>query len=875
MPRFRVLHQQLRRRVRALLSREALERELDDELRFHLEMEVEYNLRRGLDPVEARTAALREFGGMNRIKEEAREARGVSALDDVGRDFRLATRSLRRTPVYTMVAVLTIALGIGVTTAVFSVVDGVLLRALPYPQPEKLVHLYERNERYPRNRWAGANLHDVRTNTRSFSSLAGYSAGNTTLLGADEPLRARVTAVTTDFFDVLGARPLLGRSLTRDDGTAGSQPVAIVSHRFWQTALGGDSAFAGRLLRAAGESFPVVGVMPPGFSFPADVDLWVTSYDDNPHRTTHNWSVIGRLGPGATIASASAEVDALLARRKAEFGKDMDAEGVAMTGLHDALTATSRKTVLIFFGAVVCVLLVVCVNLASANLARGEARQRELAVRTALGASRGRLVRQILTENMALSILGGVLGAVLAVFLTRAFIQWGGDAIPPFADVRVDGRVLLFGALASILTGVLIGLAPAWQSTTDLRGAIGGAAANPGARRLRSRALLISSEVALAFALLTGAGLLLRSMQHVLGERAGFDVDGIVTADIALPRSTYGDTLSIASFFDRLLPDLRTIPGVQSVGMINQIPLGGLSYNSRLHIDGSEELKAQASYRVVDSTYFATLGIPLMRGRRFTAADRMGAPHVTVINETMAKTVWPDGDALGRRVRPPGMDAHGHEWLTVVGVVGDVRHGSLEQAPEPEMYIHYAQRPERLPQGATVVVRAGTPSAQLATTMRERVRALDANVPVRMSTMAALLSTSTASRRFSTLVLSGFAALALLLAALGIYGVLAYSVAQRQREIGVRMALGAHHGVVRRMVLRDAMRAVLPGIAIGAVLALVLAGVLRSLLYGVGPVDVASYAGAALILTAVALLASWIPARRATRVDPLIAIRAE
>ena len=875
MPSLRVLRERVRRRARALLARDAVERELDDELRFHLEMEVEYNIRRGLDPGEARRAALREFGGMNRIKEEARGARGVSAVEDLGRDLRLAGRSLRRTPVYTAVALLTIALGIGVTTAVFSVVDGVLLRPLPYPGPERIVRLYERNERFPRNAWAAANFHDVRAATRTLTSVAYYSAWTSTVLGADEPLRARTAAISGDFFKVLGVQPVMGRTLTAEEGMPGGQSVAIVSHRFWQTALGGDSAFARRLLRVSSESYPVVGVMPPGFSFPSAVDFWVNTYDETPARTAHNWSVIGRLAPGATVASATAEIDAILGRRKAELGNAMDADGVAITELHEALATTSRKTVLILFGAVGCVLLVVCVNLASGNLARGESRQRELAVRTALGASRGRLVRQILTENLLLSVIGGAIGAALAVGLTGLFVQFSGGAIPPFADVRVDGRVLLFGAVISVVTGLLIGLAPAWHTTHDLRGAISGAPVNPAAPRRRSRAVLIATEVALAFALLAGAGLLIRSMQQVLGERAGFDVDGIVTTDIALPRTTYGDTLAIAGFFDRLLPAMRTIPGAQSVGMISQIPLGGADHNTSLHVDGSTDFPAEASYRVVDSTYFTAMGIPLVRGRRFSAGDRLGAPHVTLINETMANRFWPKGDAIGHRVRPPGMDLHAQDWLTIVGIVGDVRHGGLEAPPEPEMYIHYAQRPERLPEGATLVIRTAAPSAQLASAIRERVRALDPNVPVRVSTMAELLTTSTASRRFSTVVLSSFAVLALLLAALGIYGVLAYSVAQRQREIGVRMALGAHQGMVRRMVLRDAMRAVLPGLAVGVALAVGLAGVLRSLLYGVGTADVTSYVGAAVILTVVAVLAAWIPARRATRVDPLIAIRAE
>jgi putative ABC transport system permease protein len=521
------------------------------------------------------------------------------------------------------------------------------------------------------------------------------------------------------------------------------------------------------------------------------------------------------------------------------------------------------------------VLLVACVNLASANLARGETRRREYAVRTALGAGRGRIVRQVLTENLLLAVVGGAVGSVVAWGLTRGLVALGTGTLPRYAEVYVDGRVLAFAAAASLLTGIVVGLAPAWQVTRDLRGAIsaGGRAGIEGGR-LRARGLLIGAEVALAVALLTGAGLLVKSLNTLLGEDIGIHTDGVLAADLSLP-DTYRDTARVTAFFDLALPAVRAIPGVTSAGLISSLPIVGSGGNSMFAIDGGTDLPGSTNYRVVDSAYFRTLGIPLTMGRGFSADDRSGAPHVVVINRAMANKFWPGISPLGHRIRFPGMDRHPSLWLTIVGVVADVRGDALDAPASPESFISSAQRPETLARMATLVVRSSLPAGQVATAVAQRVHALDANVLVRSAPLTARIGQSVAPRRFSTVVLSTFAALALALAAIGIYGVLAYVVAQRQREIGVRMALGAERRTVRGMVLLDAMRAVLPGLVVGLVGAFALTRFLRGLLYGVQPTDPTVFAIVALVLTAVALLASWIPARRATRVDPLIAMRAD
>jgi putative ABC transport system permease protein len=873
----------LLRRLRALVGRRAAERDLDDELRFHLDMEIEHNVSLGLSTETARRTALHDFGGVARVKDDARDARGLRLLEDLLRDLRLAARALRRSPAYTLVALLTLALGIGATTAVFTVVDGVLLRPLPYVEPDRLVRLFERTDGGDHTDFAGANFHDLQRESRTLQRVAFFGSGDATVLGAAQPLRVQAASVSAHFFDVLGVRPLMGRTFLPDEPISLAALPTVVSYRFWQSVLGGDPAFARRTLRAEGATLRIVGVMPPEFDYPAGVDLWGLTEDDNPYRTAHNWSVFGRLAPDATIEQARAELDAQFGRLKAELGKEIDAEGVTVEPLHAYLARAARTTLLVLMGAVGFVLLIACVNLASANLARGEVRQRELALRTAIGADRGRLVRQLLTENLLLAAIGGALGVAVAWALVRAVVALAPDALPTFAHPRLDLRVMAFALFATLLTALLIGIAPALQSTRDLRGAIGqGASGAVGPRRRRTRNLLIATEVAFALALLAGAGLLVRSLRTLLAQDPGFRSAGVLTVDLTLPAESYdgdpatigGDTLKIAGFYDRTLAALRAIPGVAGASVVNQVPLGGGGMGSGFMLDGGTEIAGAADYVVIDTAYFHTLGIPLLRGRALDASDRAGTPHVVVINRAMAEKYWPGASPLGHRLRLPGMDAHRDEWLTVVGVVENVRHRGLDEPAEPAMFLAYAQRPERLLYGTLVVKVAGSATA-VAPAIREALRATDADVPATLGTLAALVDASVASRRFAAVVLTSFAALALFLAAIGIYGVLAFAVAQRQREIGVRMALGARHATVRGMVLREAMGAVGIGLAVGLMAAVALTRVLRSLLFGVRETDPLTFATVAALLALVALLAAWIPARRATRVDPMIAIRAD
>lgn len=873
------LARRLRTRLRALTDRRGAERDLDDELQFHLDMETEHLMRMGLSERDARHRARREFGGVERYRDESRDARGVGPIEDVLRDVKVGARSLRRAPGFALVSIFTVALGIGATTAAFSIIDGILLRPLPYPRPNDLVRIYERSADYPASSFGAANFADLERNTRTLRTAAYYASGFETVLGLSQPLRVGVARTSERFFDVMGVRPAAGRGFLPGEGKGVDRDAVVISDHFWRTWLNARPDWRDRLVRLDGGTLRIIGIMPPGFSFPTGTDLWVIGADDNPSRTTHNWSVIGRLRTGYSMDDTRAELDQLFATMKRQLGKDMDAEGVTVRSLHEAMTLRVRTLCYILLAAVGLVLLVACTNLASANLARGESQQREIAVRASLGASRGRLVRQLATEKILLCFIGGLLGVALAWILVRVAVVLGAGTLPTFASLTVDQRVMAFGLGMAVVTGLLTGVVPALRVTSNLRSS---ASSGGGAGRVTVlRGPLIAAEVALATMLVIGAGLFLRSFGQLMSQDPGYAVDQVVLGTVSLPSGTYsnrgggyGDTLAIPRFFSLALARLRATPGVRTVALINQVPLGPYSFGTRVAVDGGTMLTRDGiDYRVVDSAYFEAMGIPVLRGRVFTSADRSGAEHVVIVNTATAEQLWPGQNPLGHRIRPPGMDLHKDVWLTVVGVVENGRQDGLDQPPPTQMYVHYLQRPERL-QSGNIVLR-GNSLAVATPAIRAAVAEADKDALVELTTMEALLGQSVASRRFSMTVVSAFSSLALFLAAVGIYGVLAYAVVQRQREIGVRMAIGLSRGGVARLILADAMRAVVPGLGLGLIGAFIAARFIQSMLYGVTTGDPITYVVTPIVIIATALLASLWPASRASRVDPMIAMRAD
>ncbi|HJR43669.1 MAG TPA: ABC transporter permease [Gemmatimonadaceae bacterium] len=865
----------VRRLVRAIFRRR-VDRELDDELRFHLEMQTGKNIERGMRPDDARVLAERELGRVDRHKDDVRALAGRPLLAGLGWDARFAVRVLRRSPAFTLVAVLTLALGIGATTAIFTVVDVVLLRPLDYPEAERLVTLRERTTRgqslvsYP-------NLRDWRERSRSFEAIASFRGGPSTIIGGSEPVRADAVAVSGDFFGVLRARAAAGRALQPEDDALGAEPVAVVSHAFWQRYLGGRADLETARLQLWSTVYSVVGVMPPTFDYPEGAHVWfpLTPYNQEMGRTSHNDVTIARLRRGVTVEQARRELDAIAGDLAREHAGNNDAVGAVAVGLQEDSVGGVRTWLVLLLGAVGFVLLVACVNLASANLARGAARMREMAVRTALGAGRWRLVRQLLTENILLALVGGVSGVVLAQWLVRALLALQPGALPMARDIAIDFRVVVFAALLSLVTGVVIGILPALQLSGDgIRAAMAdGGRGTVGVGRGWMRHGLVAAEVALALVLLVGAGLLIRSLRTLLRESTGFDARGVLVADVTLPDTKYPTGGSVGAYYDRALESLRSIPGAGSVAMMNIVPLTRSGFGGLLEVDVPGGDRAYADYRVVSPEYFRALRIPLLSGRMFDERDDSTSTHVTLVNRAMAEQFWPGEDAVGKRVRSLGMDRHRELWLTVIGVVADVKSGSLARPAGPQHYVYYRQRPERALAG-TLIVRA-PPGAPIAAAVRERLTSVDRDVPVELAMMSDVVGRSVADRRFITLVLTGFGGVALLLAAIGVYGVLSYWVARRTQEIGVRVALGARRGSVVKLVLVESMTPVILGIVAGVLGALAATRLLRALLYGVSDTDPSTFVIAATLVVGVGVLASCLPAWRAARVDPVVALRGD
>jgi putative ABC transport system permease protein len=811
-------------------------------------------------------------------------------------DLRYSLRMLAKNPGSTTVAVVTLALGIGATTAIFSVVYGVLLRPLPYPEPNRIVELWEVNDHGGRMNFADPNFEDVRSQNHSFQGVAEYSAWLASVSGGSEPTRTTVVSVSRDFFRVMGVEPVRGRGFAAEDQRVGAAPVALVSYAYWQQYLGGASDLSKLRLTLENRAFSVIGVLAPGFRFPFESDLWVPRELDEPlpSRTAHNWHVVARLGEGATLGQARAELSAIARRLKRQYGQDTMMTDVAAERLRDALTSPVRRALVILLGAVGFLLLVACANVVNLLLAQAAARQRELAIRSALGAGRTRLVRQFLTEALLLSISGGVLGVLAAIWGVNALVAIAPGSLPRLEDVSINVPVLLFALGISVGVAAGLGIFTAFRAASrDLQSALiergSGHEGTPGSRRL-GRAI-VASQLAITLVLLVGAGLLGRSLLRVLSVDPGFRTERILAVNLALPSADQeAEKVHRLQFLTELLSQLRALPGVQEVGGTSGLPLASdLADGTYVMMNPGEKLPTRmqdleqlfhnpartgdADYCVASAGYFRALGIPLLRGRLFDGRDTADAPHVALISESLAREKWPGQDPLGRVIEFGNMDGD-LRLLTVVGVVGDVRQAGLEAPPRPTIYVNYRQRPQAT-YSFTVVMRAAAPPAGVFRAAREIVRHLAPNVPPRFSTYTQVLSASLQTRRFNLTLVGVFAATALLLALAGIYGVMAYAVAGRTHEFGVRMALGATPPGILRLVLGQALVTAAAGVAAGTLGAFLLTRTLQSLLFGVTATDPATFAAVVSLLTLVAILAGYVPARRATKVDPMVALRYE
>jgi putative ABC transport system permease protein len=866
----------------ARLWKPPVEREVDSELAFHLEMRTQENIARGMEPEAARAEAVRRFGDVAEINATCRdlgrrrddEMRRAEWIAELGQDLRYALRHLRANPGFAAVAVLTLALGIGASTSIFGIANAVLLRPLPFPEPGRLVRMYETNPTTQTFSASEPNYLDWRVRNRSFAELAAWTFRSASLIGSGEPEQLQAIAATHTFFRVLGATPLLGRTFLEEESRpGGSTRVAVLSYRLWQRRFGGDAGIIGRSIVLDGDAYQVVGVMPASFDTPGLTDVWVPLAPAlTSPRADHRLSVIGRLKPGVTLAQASSDMAAVarqLAQQYPESNKDW---GTNLLSFDDWIVGRQlRARVIVLLVAVGLLLLMACVNVANLLIARAVGRGRELSVRAALGAGRGRIVRQLLTESVALALIGAAVGVAFAAAAVPVLRRAGGTAVPRLDEMNVDWRVLAFGIAASLLTGVLFGLAPALQaSRASLHDLLRSGARVAGAGGLR-RALIVAS-VAMAMLLLVGAGLVGGSFLRLMRVDPGFRADGVLTASLSLTGERYDEAAQRVAFYADVMRRLASIPGVTAVGATNIAPFSGGSTAIPFTPEGRAPAAGeylQANWRSVTPGYFAALRLPLRRGRLIAETDAESAPPIVVISETMARRIWPGEDPVGKQIRPQG---NKNLW-TVVGVVGDIRDQTLEQEPEPVMYLSYQQ--VAWPSMWLLVRTAGNPMS-VANAVRREIWAVDKTLPVaNVQPLSQLVTDVAAQPRLTMLVFALFAAAALTLAVVGVYGIVAYGVTQRTRELGVRLALGARPAQIVGLVVRHGVGLAALGIAIGLGTAYALSRYLASILFGVRPTDALTYAGVALVLAACAALASLIPARTAARLDPVLALRGD
>ena len=866
------------------------ERELSEEMRHHFEKQVAANLATGMSPDEARRQASLQFGAVEGVKENCREQRSGFWLETLIADARYALRVMRKNPGFAAIAILTLALGIGANTAIFSVVYAVLLKPLPYPAPNQLVVVFEAKpqEGVDFTGVSYMDFEDVRAQNSVFTELAGNQEHDLTVTGRGEPFVADTAVVTAGLFDVLQVAPLMGRTFVPEDGRPGAAPVAIISEKLWRSRFGADPHLVGSSINLDKRSFTVIGIMRAGFHSPILIrnqDIWVPTPDDPvfggwmTRRSGHWLSVIGRLKPGVSIAQAQAEMDGISRRLAAEFPKDDAGWSIRVAPLQSTIVGDERPALLLLLGAVALVLLIACANIANLLLSRATSRAKEMSVRIALGAGRGRIVRQLLTESAALGLLGGVGGTLLAYWGVRVLGSLLPADLAKMQDIRVDGWVLAFALSLSVAASFVFGLAPAlFAAGSDVQKTLreGSGRAGAGGSRQSARTILAAAEIALAMVLLVGAGLLVRSFIAITAVSPGFSSQHLVKAEVSLPQFEYSTAQQWTAFADDLLARIQAEPGMRDSAIGLPLPLVHPFVNLGFEIEGSPAPPSSqartANYVAASPEYFRVMGIPLLQGREFTREDVASTPRVTIISEAMARMYFPNQNPIGKRLIF-GFPPHGDAPREIIGVVGNVRDVELRQAPAAMMYVPFAQAPLW---GTVVIVRTNLSVAAVAEAIQRDAHAIDKDLPVTdIGAIPELVDATLAQPRFQTLLLGLFSGLALTLAAVGIYGVISYSVIQRTHEIGIRMSLGAQPSQVLRLVMGQGAKLALAGIAVGIAAALAMTRLMRSLLFEVNPADPLTFFGVALLLGLVALAACWIPARRATRIDPLVALRYE
>jgi putative ABC transport system permease protein len=891
-------------RLRSLFRRDTVEAELDDELRFHFEQQVEKSIRSGMTRKEAWRQARLSVGGIDQVKEECRDARGVQHMENLLQDLRYGWRMLLQKPAFTIVAVLTLALGVGANTAIFSIVNAVLLRSLPYRDPDRLVRVFfnEPGVGLRDVRFSKPELDDLQTRAGVFEDVTPIFEGSENLTGAGQPERVEGVNASFSYFSMLGAIPQIGRLYSPRDFAPGFAPVAVISDGLWRRAYGADPNVLGRTIRIDGDPITIIGVLPRGFRHPGpttsgDAEVFCAggfSADPfpQPKRDTRILvSGIGRLKPGLTLAQAQARLAVTAAQLRHDFPAEYPAQAqwtIEIQPLQETLVGKVRPMLLVLLGAVILIAFIVSLNIANLLLARASGRQQEMAVRLALGASRGRMVRQMMTESMLLSLIGGAAGIATAVSTLGFILRFVPSNVPRLNEVRIDWVVLAFALLISILTGLVFGLAPALHSAkAALSSAIreGGRGSGYSTKTGRLRDVLIVSELAFAVILMVGAGLLLRTLRDLLQENPGFTPTQVVTANTWLGNPNdpkmdpYRSIRGKATFDRELLRRMKAIPGVEFAAITSALPttninpnaVGGLANENLAIEDGpvesSQDLHAERIR--ISPDYFKVLQATLLRGRSFTDGDEDGKPLVAILDETTARKYWPDRDPLGRRVRI-GKDPT-KPWSTVVGIVKDIKSDGLDIDGVPHVYVSTYQDPSKQ---VNVVLRTSLPATVLEPQIRHEIQSIDPGLPVfHVSSMNDILDRSLASRRFSADLVGGFAVVALVLASLGIYGLLAFMVGQRSREIGLRMALGARPADILKLIVTKGVVLAGVGIIAGVILSASTASMMAGLLYGVRPHDPAVFVVVPLLLFAVAVLASYVPAWRATKVDSMTALR--